>query len=133
MSTFQDHSDSTVDCLTKGCNKAREYCVGTVHACQAAASETECYNATAMKFQEGCDAGFKCIDDLCRVDADPVDHRECHIICSAGKFCEDGTTTCRGPRYKGECFDLETGSFQKGCGEGYFCSFNKCVDISLDD
>ncbi|POM78512.1 Hypothetical protein PHPALM_3951 [Phytophthora palmivora] len=111
----------------------KEYCDGSIGECRAAKNDTECYNATIALFQDGCDLGYECIDDLCRVSADPIDGRTCHIICSAGKFCENGTTECRGPKYEGECFNLATGLFEDGCEEGFFCSFNKCVDVSLED
>ncbi|KAL3667807.1 hypothetical protein V7S43_007358 [Phytophthora oleae] len=125
-------SDEPV-CLTEGCDGTREYCDGSIGECRAAQNDTECYNATIALFQDGCDAGYECIDDLCRVSADPVDGRTCKILCSAGKYCENGSTKCRGPSYDGECFNLATGFFEDGCDDGFYCSFNKCVDVSLDD
>ncbi|KAE8964568.1 hypothetical protein PF010_g12881 [Phytophthora fragariae] len=110
-----------------------EYCDSSMGECRAASNATECYNATIALFQDGCDPGYDCIDDLCRVSADPVDGRTCHIICSAGRFCENDTTECREPAYDGECFNLATGLFQDGCDEGFYCSYNKCVDVSLDE
>ncbi|KAG7376753.1 hypothetical protein PHYPSEUDO_012794 [Phytophthora pseudosyringae] len=119
-------------CLTEGCDGTREYCDGSMGACRAARNDTECYNATVALFQDGCDPGYECIDDLCRVSAEPVDGRTCHLMCSAGKFCENGSTKCRGPT-DGECFNVATGFFEDGCADGYYCSFGKCVDVSLDD
>ncbi|KAG6943541.1 hypothetical protein JG688_00017558 [Phytophthora aleatoria] len=115
-----------------GCDGTREYCDSSIGECRAATNATECYNASIALFQDGCDQGYECIDDLCRVSAEPVDSRTCHIICSAGKFCENGSTQCRGPSYDGECFNLATGFFEDGCEDGYYCSFNKCVDVSLE-
>ncbi|EGZ18709.1 hypothetical protein PHYSODRAFT_286106 [Phytophthora sojae] len=132
-SASYDKSGSGAVCLTEGCNGVREYCDSSIGECRAASDDVECYNATIALFQDGCDAGYECIDDLCRVSADPVDGRTCHIICSAGKFCENDTTECREPAYDGECFNLATGLFQDGCDEGFYCSYNKCVDVSLDD
>jgi hypothetical protein len=126
-------SNSTAVCPTEGCDGTREYCDSTIGECRAAATDAECYNATTALFQDGCDSGYECLDDLCRVAAEPEDGRTCSIICSAGKFCENDTTECREPDCDGECFNLATGLFQDGCDEGYTCSFNKCVDTSLDD
>ncbi|KAH7485221.1 hypothetical protein KRP22_006385 [Phytophthora ramorum] len=124
-------SDSEAGCPVE-CDVSREYCDSSIGECRAASNDTECYNATAVLFQDGCDAGYDCIDDLCRVaSSNSADNRTCSLICSAGKFCENDTTKCRGPAFGGECFNLETGIFQDGCDEGYFCSFNKCVDVSL--
>ncbi|KAE8897644.1 hypothetical protein PR003_g26833 [Phytophthora rubi] len=125
--------DGSSSCLTDGCDGVREYCDSSMGECRAASNATECYNATIALFQDGCDPGYDCIDDLCRVSADPVDGRTCHIICSAGRFCENDTTECREPAYDGECFNLATGLFQDGCDEGFYCSYNKCVDVSLDE
>eukprot|EP00644_Phytophthora_capsici_P009054 jgi/Phyca11/504190/fgenesh2_kg.PHYCAscaffold_6_\ len=120
-------------CLTEGCNGTREYCDGSIGECRAAQNETECYNATLALFQDGCDVGYECIDDMCRVSGDPVDGGTCTTLCSAGKYCENGSTQCRGPSYDGECFNVATGFFEDGCDDGFYCSFNKCVDISLED
>ncbi|GMF21656.1 unnamed protein product [Phytophthora lilii] len=127
------NSTSTTSSCPSACSASREYCDSSMGECRPASNDTECYNATISLFQDGCDTGYECIDDLCRVSAEPVDGRTCHLICSAGKFCENDTTECRGPDYDGECFNLATGLFQDGCDDGYYCSFNKCVDVSLDD
>ncbi|KAL4106462.1 hypothetical protein PRIC1_004513 [Phytophthora ramorum] len=112
------------------CDVSREYCDSSVGECRAASNATECYNATTALFQGGCDEGYDCIDDLCRVaSSNSTDNRTCSLICSTGKFCENDTDKCRGPDYDGECFNLETGVFQDGCDEGYFCSFNKCICV----
>ncbi|KAF4039596.1 hypothetical protein GN244_ATG08241 [Phytophthora infestans] len=120
-------------CLTEGCDGTREYCDSSLGECRAATSATECYNASVALFQDGCGEGYECIDDLCRVSTEPVDGRTCHIICSAGKFCENDSNKCRGPSYEDECFNLATGFYEDGCEDGYHCSFNKCVDVSLED
>ncbi|KAG6612424.1 Carbohydrate-binding protein [Phytophthora cinnamomi] len=131
-SSSYDESSSGAECLTEGCDGVREYCDSSIGECRPASNDTECYNATIALFQDGCDPGYECIDDLCRVSADPVDGRTCHIMCSAGLYCENNTTECREPT-EGECFNLATGLFQDGCDEGFYCSYNKCVDVSLDD
>ncbi|KUF76673.1 hypothetical protein AM587_10011601 [Phytophthora nicotianae] len=127
------YATSDPACLTEGCDGTREYCDSSIGECRAATNATECYNASIALFQDGCDAGYECVDDLCRVSVEPVDGRTCHIICSAGKYCENGSNKCRGPSYKGECFNLATGFFEDGCEDGFYCSFNKCVDVSLED
>ncbi|TDH67927.1 hypothetical protein CCR75_004357 [Bremia lactucae] len=124
---------SHLDCLTQGCVGPRIYCDSSTGVCRAATSDTECYNATVARFQDECDKGYKCVDKLCRVAAQPVDNRKCKTSCAAGLLCENGHTTCRGPSYKNECFNLSTGFFQDGCTKGFYCSFNKCVDVSLNE
>ncbi|KAL7689848.1 hypothetical protein Plhal304r1_c014g0052551 [Plasmopara halstedii] len=125
--------DSRPVCLTEGCGGRREYCDGIIGECRSARNDTDCYNATIARFQDGCDDGYECLDDLCRVSAAPVDGRTCRLICAAGSFCENNSNKCRNPKNKRECFNLATGFYVDGCEDGYYCSFNKCVDISLED
>ncbi|EGZ18708.1 hypothetical protein PHYSODRAFT_332452 [Phytophthora sojae] len=116
------------------CSEPREYCDSSIGECRAAAADsTECYNATTSLFQDGCDPGFKCLNSLCRsaFESEAADGRTCSIICAAGKFCENGTTECRGPADDSQCFNMSTGFFQDGCADGFYCSFNKCVDVSV--
>ncbi|KAG6612410.1 Carbohydrate-binding protein [Phytophthora cinnamomi] len=123
---------STSSCGPR-CLEPRQYCDSSISECRAAdPGSTECYNATASVFQDGCALGFTCLDSLCRSasEAGDVDGRTCSIICAAGKFCENDTVECRGPANEYQCFNLSTGFFQDGCADGYFCTFNKCVDVS---
>ncbi|KAE8897645.1 hypothetical protein PF005_g29517 [Phytophthora fragariae] len=126
-------ANSTTSCGLR-CQQPREYCDSSIGQCRAsAANSSECYNATTSLFQDGCRSGYACIDSLCRVafESAAVDGRTCSLICAAGKFCENDSTGCRGPANDSQCFNMSTGFFQDGCAQGFFCSFNKCVDVGL--
>ncbi|GMF20686.1 unnamed protein product [Phytophthora lilii] len=119
-------SNSQAGCGVQ-CDVFEEYCDSTLDECRAPSYDGECYNAIASVFQDGCEQGYECIDNVCQViTTAPTDNAVCYLICSAGNYCENGTDECRGPNYDGECFNPATGLYQNGCDPGFTCMDNKC-------
>ncbi|POM77336.1 Carbohydrate-binding protein [Phytophthora palmivora] len=142
-STFQDGCDPGFECIDNKCDYVQdfgtdsyaeascgvqcsvfgEYCDNTLNECRAP-SGGECYNAVTSTFQDGCDEGFECMDNMCQVITSVSSNTVCYHICSVGTYCENGTDECRGPNYDGECFNSATGFFQNGCDPGFICTSN---------
>ncbi|OWY98918.1 Carbohydrate-binding protein [Phytophthora megakarya] len=97
-------------------------------ACRGPTYAGECYNPATARYQNGCAAGFTCINNKCStIPPATFSPSVCYLQCSANQYCENGTNTCRGPNYAGECFNPASGRYQNGCGLGFECTNNKCV------
>jgi hypothetical protein len=98
-------------------------------ACRGPSYAGECYNPATAKYQNGCAAGFTCINNKCStIPPATFSPSVCYLKCTeSDEYCENGTNACRGPSFVGECFNPSTGYFQDGCGAGYECANNLCV------